>query len=149
MNAETIDKAAKTLREFWAEMNKWETAAYPHSDKVGTPKIEPIARRLQTIYERFLVPKDRKLGRLVFDRGKPRCAAIGFPPQYDPQRETIIGHEVKNEKTILIRTEIADHLNKDLKTPQRYQLVLADDVFRIDKKERFSAFKNKWMLVHR
>jgi hypothetical protein len=129
-------------------MNRWETNAYPQAEKIGTPQIEPIAHELQAIYERFLVPKDRKLGRLCFANGKPRCAAIGFPPEYDPARETITGHEVKNEKTIIISTEIANHLNKDLKTPQRYQLVLKGDGFGIDKKEQFSAFKNKWVLLH-
>ena len=148
MDRETIARAESTLREFWTEVNKWENNAYPHGDEIGTPQIEPIARELQMIYERFLVPKDRKLGRLFFDNGKPRCATIGFPPEYDPQRETIIGHEVKNRKTILIATEIANHLNKDLKTPQRYRLVLSDDGFRIDKKEMFSVFKKKWVLLH-
>jgi len=146
MDDETIAKAKSTLCEFWSEMNQWENNAHPHGDKIGTPQIEPIARELQTIYERFLVPKDRKLGRLFFEDGKPRCATIGFPPEYDPQRESIISHEVKNKKTIIINTEIANHLNKNLKTPQRYQLVLSDEGFRISKKERFSAFHNKWRV---
>jgi hypothetical protein len=148
MNRETIAEAEGVLREFWLAMNRWETNAYPHGDKIGTPQIEPIARELATLYERFLVPKERKLGRLSFVDGKPRCASIGFPPEYDPRRETILGHEVKNGKTLVINTEIAVHLNPDLKTPQRYQLVWSADGFRIDKKEQFSAFRKKWVLLH-
>lgn len=148
MESETVARAVDTLRKFWAEMHTWETDAFSHRDWIDTNKIEPIAQALQRIYERFLVPKDRKLGRLMLVNGKPNVANIGFPPEYDPARETITGHEVKNEKTIIITTEIANHLNKDLKTPQRYQLALKDDGFRIDKKEQFSAFKNKWVLLH-
>jgi hypothetical protein len=148
MNSEAIAEAEGVLREFWLAMHQWETNACPHADKIGTPQIEPIARELQVIYERFLVPKERKLGRLFFAEGKPRCASIGFPPEYDPQRETITGHEVKNETKIIIDTEMANHLNPGLKTPQRYQLVRSADGFRIDKKERFSALKKKWVLLH-
>jgi hypothetical protein len=129
-------------------MYAWETDAFQHRSWVGTDKIEPIARALQDIYGRFLVPKDRKLGRLQFRDGKPRCASIGFPPEYDPQRETIVGREAKNNKTIVIGTELADHLNPTFKTQQRYVLILSEDGFRISKKERFSTFKNKWELLH-
>jgi len=148
MDSDAVAKAENTLREFWAEMYTWETEALPQSDKVGTDAVEPVARALQVICERFLVPKDRKYGRLFFVDGKPRCTNIGFPPEYNPQLETILGHEVKDKKTIVINTELANHLNKTLKTPQRYQLVLSGDVFRVSKKERFSAAKNKWVLLH-
>ena len=148
MNSETIAKAEQTLREFWAAMHAWETNALPQSDKVGTDKIEPVVRELQAIYERYLVPKDRKYGRLTFVDGKPRCGSIGFPPEYDPARETIVGHEVKNEKAIIFNTELVDHAVKTMKTPQRYQLVFAGDTFRIAKKEKFSSFKDKWVLLH-
>jgi hypothetical protein len=98
-------------------MNKWETNAYPQAEKIGTPQIEPIARELQAIYERFLVPKDRKLGRLMLVNGKPTVANIGFPPEYDPNREIVLCHEVKNKKTIVINTELVVHVIPTLKTP--------------------------------
>lgn len=148
MDEATIAQAEDTLRRFWTEMNRWETDAFPNRSWIGTDKIEPIARALQDIYERFLVPKDRKLGRLQFRDGKPMCTNIGFPPEYDPQREVIVGHEAKNNKTIVISTELANHLNPSQKTPQRYQLVLTEDGFRVAKKERFSILKNKWELLH-
>jgi hypothetical protein len=148
MNNETIAQAQSTLKSFWAEMNTWETDAFQHRSWMGTDKIEPIARALQGIYERYLVPKDRKLGRLQFRDGKPQCADIGFPPEYDPRRETIVGREPKNSKTIVISTELANHLNPAQKTQQRYQLVVSESGFRIAKKERFSTLKNKWQLLH-
>jgi hypothetical protein len=148
MDSGVIARAEETLRKFWAEMNSWEIDAFQHREWIDSPKIEPIARALQDIYERFLVPKDRKLGRLQFRDGKPRCANIGFPPEYDPAREAIVGHEVKNKKTLRIDTELASHLDPALKTAQRYQLVLSGDDFRISTKERFSVYKNRWELLH-
>jgi len=53
-----------------------------------------------------------------------------------------------SDKTIVISTELANHLNPALKTQQHYYLVLSEDGFRISKKERFSVFKNKWELLH-
>jgi hypothetical protein len=59
-----------------------------------------------------------------------------------------IGHEVKNKQTLVINTELTHHLYPTQKTPQRYQLVFAGGAFRIAKKENFSSFKGKWVLLH-
>ena len=47
------------------------------------------------IYDRWLVKKDRKLGRLVTLGGELTVANVGFPPEYDPEFETVVAREAR------------------------------------------------------
>ena len=61
--------------------------------------------------------------------GKTRCANVGFPPEYDPRYETIVSHEVINEKTVVFHTELQDRLNPAVKTRLKYKIVLVEGEF--------------------
>lgn len=146
MDDDTVEQARVLWRSFATEMKAWETQAFAARETIGTDRELPIAEALFGICERFLTAKDRKFGRLFFRDGRPRCSSVGCPPEYDPERELIVGHEVKNRKTVVLTTEIVEP--GGVKTQQRYQLVLDGVSFRIAKKEKLSAHKGKWVVLH-
>ena len=89
MEAFDIEKAQHALETFMSEMNAWETRAFPARATISTPEGRPIVAELRRIYDRWLVKKDRTLG------GELTVANVGFPPEYDPEFETVVAREAR------------------------------------------------------
>ncbi len=143
-----IKKAKEVLESFMTEMNLWEIKAFPMRYQITSDEGYPIVHELQQIYNRWLVKKERKFGRLIQLNGKLRCANVGFPPEYDPEYEKIVSHEIINDKKIVFHTELQDQSISTLKTQLKYTILFINGEYKIDKKEEYSLVKEKWILLH-
>ncbi|QWP76166.1 hypothetical protein J5226_21665 [Lysobacter sp. K5869] len=125
--------------DFAAAMNAWEVEAYALSRPENgglEPHLERIRTGLNAIYARFLTAKERKTGRLA-------GPDVGFPPEYDPANESVVGAEDLGRKCML-ETLWTHPTMRHYTQRRRYTLMFAHDRWWIDKKETFSAVKGKW-----
>ncbi|TCV77525.1 MULTISPECIES: NTF2 fold immunity protein [Methylomonas] len=135
MSDDRCDHAIKVLQAFMREMYRWDVKYYEllvnaHEANKGTAKQE-----ISEIYNSYLTKKDRKLGREV-------ALNASSPPEYDPDTEIIEKCEDVDEKKLLIYTK----QTTGFKFECRYTLKNIQDTWRIDKRERYSVGKNKWVI---
>lgn len=127
-----LSKAEEVLKEFIIQMNKWELKYYPLFRNEGMTVHKDAARKyLDDIYENSLTKKERKQGRQI-------SLSCGEPPEYSPDEE-ILSREVNKNKAIFVTQQYTE-----AKSKFRYTLNIKDGEWRIDKKERFSSFEDKW-----
>lgn len=126
--------------EFAAAMHAWEVEAHALSQPENgglEPHLERIRAGLTAIYARFLTAKERKTGRLA-------GPDVGFPPEYDPANERVVGSEEIGRKCVL-ETLWTHPALPHCTQRRRYTLAFAHERWWIDKKETFSAAKGKWV----
>lgn len=131
-----VDHAKSILIAFISDMNAWEIKYYPLFCE-SIIKYENIAtKELLEIYNKYLTQKDRKYGR-------EHNLACRIPPEYDTDTESIESTEEigKNKYVIYtLSTQMKEYVVK-----YRYTLKFIKQEWRIDKKEIFDIFKDKWV----
>ncbi|CNC61927.1 NTF2 fold immunity protein [Yersinia similis] len=128
-----IEWAEKTLKYFISAMNEWELSSYPLLIDDSSEQIKTIVRnRLDDIFSRYCTLKDRKQGRQV-------SLSCSEPPGYSMDEDFINIELIKNKAIIYTKQ------NTGFKNKYRYTLQFNNNEWRIDKKERFSPFEEKWI----
>ncbi|AFI88288.1 hypothetical protein EXT68_22615 [Pectobacterium parmentieri] len=128
-----LSKAEAVLKEFIIQMNRWELKYYPLFRNEGMTVHKDTAKKyLDDIYDLFCTKKERKQGRQV-------SLSCGEPPEYSPDEE-ILSSELNKNKAIFVTQQYTEAKNKF-----RYTINIKEGEWRIDKKERFSSFEDKWI----
>lgn len=142
--SENLHSGAESfLNEFMIKMNKWGIRAYDYYQEIngGPLKNQEIVRtELAEIYDEFLTIKDRKTGNLA----NPSASMM---PEYDPLKEKTKEITSSDGKKVVITTEKIYPENNNYKEIYRYTIVKKSDRFFLDKKEKYSAFKGKWINI--
>jgi len=95
MTAET-DNASAVLLEFMSEMKGWENKfATLYKRENGGPEAHASQAKieLEQIYDKYLTKRDRKHGRMA-------SASTGWPPEFDPDAEELVGTELINGRRL-------------------------------------------------
>ena len=129
----TLDESKKVLLSFFFAMNKWEKDNFIRMREGGVEEQIKAQYEIDVIFSKFCTIRDRKIGR----QASLRC---GEPPEYDLENQPIVNIESKGKKNIIY----TEQMNR-LKNKYRYTLHYKNDEWRIDKKERFSPFEDKWI----
>lgn len=129
------ENAVNHLLKFFSEMNAWEAQTWT-AQRNGTDGDEQIGNELNEIFKQYCTSKERKTGR----QASLTCSS---PPEYDPATQVILSVEEAGKK-IIIYTE---QLNR-LKNKYRYTLTVKDHEYKIDKKEMFDSFEEKWIKTY-
>lgn len=128
-----LSKAEKVLKKFIIQMNQWELKYYELFRNEGISVHEDAAKKeLDDIYDLFCTRKERKQGRQV-------SLSCGEPPEYSPD-EKVLSSELNKNKCVFITQQYTEAKDKF-----RYTLQFKEDEWRIDKKERFSFYEDKWI----
>jgi hypothetical protein len=138
---EDSNQAVEALLGFMKAMKEWETKfATLYKRENGGPEAHADQAKveLQPIYQKYVTEKDRKSGIM----SNP---SAGYPTEFDPDAEKIIGSELSSTKKVVLETQWT-HPNVPVMTEKnRYTLVKKEDQWRLNKKERFDNIKNKWV----
>lgn len=136
------ETARQTLLSFFSKMNEWEVQGVAIKDSASDWPII-LGKQLEAIYSEFLTFKKRDYGRLIWKDSLPICSSIGSPPEYDCLHETIQGFlEGKQTAIETLRTNPA---MPALSFKLRYYFKMEEGKCRIDRKEKYSALKEKWI----
>ncbi|QQA76659.1 NTF2 fold immunity protein [Pectobacterium parmentieri] len=128
-----LSKAEAVLKEFIIQMNRWELKYYPLFRNEGMTVHKDTAKKyLDDIYDLFCTKKERK-------QGRPVSLSCGEPPEYSPDEE-ILSSELNKNKAVFVTQQYTE-----AKSKFRYTLNIKEGEWRIDKKERFSSFEDKWI----
>lgn len=128
-----IEDAQATLNNFIHAMSGWELFYYHEVREKGMTSIrEQMKKDLDEIFSNFCTLKERKQGRQV----SLNCSD---PPTYSPDEE-ILHNELLRNKAIFVTQQHTGFEEK-----YRYTLNFKSNEWRIDKKERFSSYENKWL----
>lgn len=129
----TITDAQTILNAFIRDMNKWEVFYYRKIREEGIISVREIMKKeLDEIFLKYCTFKDRKQGRQV----SLNCSE---PPGYSPD-DDILSMELFKNKAIFIIQQ-----SEGFKEKYRYTLNFKNKEWRVDKKERFSSYENKWL----
>jgi len=134
--SQDIEQGKFVLLNFIKEMNDWELKYYKLYSEDMSKYTNMALDDLTKIYSKWITQRERKYGRLS---GAP---SVGTPPEYDPITESIESIENIGKNKIIINT-ISKQIG-DYTINYRYTLKCSNDEWRIDKKERYSSYKNKW-----
>lgn len=140
MNSEDLDNAKEVLYAFMREMNSWEKKCHLlyQGAAYGAEQHGPAAlQELKVIYEKYLTAKDRKTGRLSGPN-------VGYPPEFDPAQEEITSSNLDGIRAVF-ETLWIDPFDSDFTERHRFILVRGSGGWLLDRKERFSILKNKWV----
>jgi NTF2 fold immunity protein len=131
------------LKKFMSEMCSWEKKLIElHKSSDGTYldsqiNTDKTRNDLIEIYEKFLTIKERKTGRLA-------ALDFGTPLAFNPELEKIVTTNIDSlGKKAIVETIYSTYA--ELK--RRYTLIMTTKGWRIDKREDFSAYKDKWINV--
>lgn len=133
MSDEMGAEALAVLRGFMAEMNAWEVRHYPLVARGDSSRFEDARRDLHLIYDRYVFPRERKMGKLVAG------PSLGCPPEFNPDRENVEKIEVTPWKVVIFTQQYTG-----FELPCRYTLVRRGCRWLLDRKEEYYAFKGKW-----
>ncbi|OCG00762.1 NTF2 fold immunity protein [Gilliamella sp. wkB112] len=138
MNTEKAIK--EKFYSFSKEMNEWEVETKKKYDEIGMTNYAQVAgENLKVIYKKYLTNKDRKLGR----QSVPNA---GFPPEYDPQQETIQNISIDGNKAI-IETKWVHPANQNFAVIYRYTMKLQNGEWLLDTKKKYSKGADKWSNI--
>jgi len=127
------------LKTYFQKRNEVDIWAYQESEKRrsrGENNLEVFSElrpKLETIYNDFLTPKERKQT-LAFNR-------IGSSPYFDPQFESIESVVTNNSKKITVRTIMS---RNNSETPHEYVFLKVDGKWKLDNRKTYWKFKDKW-----
>ncbi len=136
--ADGTGEAIAALYRFMQEMLVWEQK-YDALFEPGTTHLHaPKARReLSGIYLKHLTQRERKGGRL-------RSCHVGWPTEYDPDREKVECAEVLKNGRVLITTWWHHPTSPVAKRNCRYTMVCKGGVWLLDRKEQYRRMDAKW-----
>jgi hypothetical protein len=131
------EQAIRTLKDFLGVMNKWEI--YWYNLKNENPNVDYKSeqkKEIDAIYAKYLTHKERKLGRQV-------SLSTRFPSTFCPN-DDIIGCELSadNKK---ISIEVQQKFKTGVERKFRYKLILKNNEWRVDRREMFDSYANKWI----
>jgi len=121
------------LRKFINEMYQWYTMCQElEKNSEFYEQREKVSERLNAIFSAYLTIRDRKYGRQV-------SLSFGNPPEYNLATNEILSCTIDNKKAFIEVQETVGFKNK-----LKYTLCLKKDGWRIDKKEIYDEFDDKW-----
>ncbi|MDO5106299.1 NTF2 fold immunity protein [Capnocytophaga sp.] len=131
-----------TFIVFMRKMNAWEVAADTElgdnfelfDDADWQEKQTQIVRE---IFEEHLTQKERKYGMLSAG------ISVGFPPKYDPEKETITSIEVKGNSAVLTTQKNYAGIERE----RIYKLKKVNERWKIDTAKEKSKYDDKWHSV--
>lgn len=135
---EQFRPAISILKQFIAEMNRWEQQCYKDLRKTNLATADLAAANqkdldaMNEIFTKYCTPKKRT---------NNHVGAYGNPPEYDPSVEKIVDIESVSKKKIIIYTQ--KELGARVKFKYRYTLMKKGDRWLIDNREWF-GLNNKW-----
>jgi hypothetical protein len=133
--------ATKLLIDFFDAMYTWEKEAYQALNPSDPSSLAGASEALSAIYSTYLTKKDRKTG----EQAGP---SVGATPRYNKELEKIVSVETDVAKgKVLITTEKVFENTPDFKETSKYTLVSKKNGLLIDKKEIFSAYRQKWVNI--
>ncbi|MCX8747724.1 MULTISPECIES: NTF2 fold immunity protein [Snodgrassella] len=132
-----IEEAVSILKNFILAMNKWEGYCEPLTELIENGEDEePLQNKMRSelndIFNQYCTDKKRKYGRQV-------SLDCGYPPEYSPDEEILKIEELSKNKLLILTKQ-----HTEFKNQFRYTLVYKNKEWRIDKKEVFDKFDNKW-----
>ena len=132
------------LISFMQEMHKWEVEAKAKSDTnphSGDGIYEEEYIVVKAIYNKYVTDRVRKYG--LLDEETKTIGSIGFPPEYNPDLETITGVEIKKSQASIT----TDRKYGTLEKKRIYKLKKVDGVWRIDVIKELGKFDEKWRSI--
>jgi len=141
--AET-EKACALLLEFMSTMKNWENKfveLHKHNSTDSSVLCSQAGVELQAIYAKYLTKRDRKLGRIV-----DGTASFGWPPEFDPEAETIVATQSVNKRKAIIET-LWTHptIVPSYSVKHLFTLICKHDEWRLDTKRAYHQAKGKWV----
>jgi hypothetical protein len=136
-----IEESSRVLLEFMSAMRDWENKfAQLFKRENGGPEVHANQARteLETIYDKYLTPRDRKLGRMA-------GPSAGYPPEFDPDAEKVVSSEPAPRGKVLIETLWTHPKVPSSTRKSRYTMIHKDDQWRLDRKENYSVSEGKWV----
>lgn len=139
MNTEQL--LSDRLMAFIREMNEWEVTAYHESKNDNTLFSDSAWQQKQTairtkIYQEYITQKERKYGGAEF-------RSVGFPPEYDPNQETIKSIIVDKKKASIFTNKMFANITRE----KEYKFKLVGDKWLIDVMKEFDTYGKKWRSV--
>lgn len=139
MNTEQI--LTERLTAFFREMNAWEVAAHQETksdfnlfdDKNWKEKQTAIRTQ---IYQEYITQKERKYG-------GAELRSLGFPPAYDPEKETITHILVEGKKASVF----TDRNYATLSYEREYKFKFVGEKWLVDVIKQRLKSKEKWDSV--
>lgn len=133
----SAEQAITVLKEFLTAMNKWET--YWYGLKIENPEVDYKSEQkeeIDAIYAKYVTVKERK-------QGKQISLSTRFPSTFSPDDE-IISYELSaDNKKVTI--EVHQEFDSGVERQFRYGLILKNKEWRVDKREMFDFYDNKWI----
>ncbi len=136
MNNDSVEEAKYVLLHFMEEMNAWEIKYYKLYSDDTLKYMDAAVDDLRKIYAKWLTIKERKTG-----RSAGPGPSVGIPPEYDPNTEIVESTEESGKNKLLFYTQ----QTTGFKTKLRYTLIFTKNEWRIDKKEGYDHYKEKWV----
>jgi hypothetical protein len=93
-------------------------------------------KEIDAIYAKYLTHKERKLGRQV-------SLSTRFPSTFCPN-DDIIGCELSGDNK-KINIEVQQKFKTGVERKFRYKLILKNNEWRVDRREMFDSYANKWI----
>jgi len=125
------------LKQFMAEMNRWERRAWEEHNQTVAAGGDLPAKHLRdlaamnAIFAKFCTPKGR---------AHNHAGVFGRPPAYDPDAEAVLQVIAESTKRVVIYTQqrTGGHFN------YRYVLLRRGNQWRIDNRQRL-GLNEKWV----
>ena len=133
----STEQAFTVLKEFLLAMNKQET--YWYGLKIENPEVDyknMQKEEIDAIYAKYVTVKERK-------QGKQISLSTRFPSTFSPNDE-IIRYELSTDNKKLT-IEVHQGFDSGVERQFRYGLILKNNEWRVDKREMFDAYDNKWI----
>ncbi|MDO4880635.1 MAG: NTF2 fold immunity protein [Capnocytophaga sp.] len=119
---ETEQTLRQRFTEFQQAMYDWETEAYRINEEEVREKETLTPREFfdrQTkiripIYQEYITDRERKYG-------GAQCRSVGFPPKFDPTKETITDIQITSKKASIFTDRVYAGMN--YKREYKYKLV--------------------------
>lgn len=131
------EQAVVVLNDFLLAMNKWEN--YWYNLKIANPTVDyrtEQKKEIDIIYEKYVTTKERKQGRQV-------SLSARYPSTFTPSYELISYELSSNNKKIAIK--IHHKFDTGIEGKYRYNLIFKNNEWRIDRREIFDYYDNKWI----
>jgi hypothetical protein len=136
------DKASAALLKFMSEMKAWENKfATLYKRENGGPEAHTSQAKieLEQIYDKYVTKRDRKYGRMA-------SGSAGWPPEFDPDAEEIVATEPINTLKVVVETLWTHPTAVPGSTAKhRFTMLHQHGEWRLDRKETYSAYQQKWV----
>lgn len=128
-----VDEAYAVLHQFIGSMHHWEVTYWQAIAEKGRGAVSTDMKRdLDVIFETYCTRKERKTGRQI-------ALHCGHPPEYHVDEKFVAGDLVK--EAVVIET-LQHHI---LANRFRYTMRLHGGEWKVDRKEQYDSFDEKWV----